>query len=118
MPFLDCKAKALQDVVHLAPRQCAPEVSQFPTVPSDQLRSFIYSFCPTVRNRWTDCRALTISQHICHPKPWFVSYNCIGYMYIAHHCASNLIETRRLDYSAPKEGMISAKIRFALEKVS
>lgn len=35
---------------------------------------------------------------------------------MTHPGATNLMEAQG-DYSAPKEGMISAKIRFALEKV-
>lgn len=46
-----------------------------------------------------------------------VTLNYSGSKRIPHYYATNLIEAQG-DYSAPKEGMISAKIRFASEKAS
>lgn len=118
MPFLHCEAKALQDDVHLSSRQCAPEVPYFPSCHQTD-KIFIYSGHPALSNGGTDCRLLTLVI-ISIFAIWSPGLHHIELLWLQVHytdCATNLIEAQG-DYSAPKEGMISAKIKYALEKVS
>lgn len=116
MSFLHCRARACRGMCIVTMPGGSRRVT-IPIVPPNQPRHFLTPpACPQQWMGWLQTSDLLSWPSYSPFEARLGSHNYSGFECMTHPSATHFMEAQG-DYSAPKEGMIFAKIKFAFEKV-